>query len=128
MLKNSMLIYFFGISVMASGTAAQGLKRTVFKVDQMTCGACAAKVYNRLIKLEGFKGLLVNIDKQMIAVDHWETLAPETIIAAMAGIGKPARRLPVSETGSTKGISGTTPGWRQQSDSLLARIFRMFKP
>ena len=83
--------FFWTILVSGTPVQAEKLERSLFKVEKMTCDACAAKIYNRLTQLDGVEGLLINIEKALIAVEHSETLTIDAIMSAMADIDKPAR-------------------------------------
>ncbi len=127
-IKKSSFLILFIVTIFVSSTPvkAEKLKRSLFKVEQMTCNACVSKVYNRLMKLDGYEGMLVNIEKKLIAVDHQEKLMPDSILSAMAEINKPANPIQPSRIASSTSISATMPGWQKQSDGWLSKLFRMF--
>jgi len=115
-------------TILVSGTPVQAekLERSLFKVEKMTCAACAAKIYNRLTQLDGVEGLLINIEKALIAVEHSETLAIDAIMSAMAEIDKPAKPVTASQIGAPDGVTETLPGWQRKSDGWLSKLFRIF--
>lgn len=104
---------------------ARQLTRSVFSVESMSCSACAAKLYNSLVKLEGFEGMLVNQNERMIAVDHSPSLTIESITAATTAIGKPASPVQLNHPVTTLKFSDKLSGWDVQSDGIIAKLFRI---
>lgn len=68
----------------------QTTQRAVFKVDNMTCGACLSKINAELEPLEGFTGMGANLLRKMVAVDFITPLTPEKIGLAITNLGYPA--------------------------------------
>ncbi len=65
-------------------------QRAVFQVENLTCGACFSKINSALTPLEGFSGMGANLLRKLVAVDFNAPLTPESIGAAIAGLGYPA--------------------------------------
>ncbi len=71
-------------------SADKTTQRAVFKVENMTCGACLSKINAELGPLEGFSGMGANLLRNMVAVDFVTPLTPEKIGAAITNLGYPA--------------------------------------
>ncbi|HCY87972.1 MAG TPA: hypothetical protein DHV36_22740 [Desulfobacteraceae bacterium] len=65
-------------------------QRAVFKVENLTCGACFSKINSALSPMDGFSGMGANLFRGMVAVDFVAPLTPETIKDAISAIGYPA--------------------------------------
>ncbi len=71
-------------------SADKTTQRAVFKVDNMTCGACLSKINAELGPLEGFSGMGANLLRNMVAVDFVGPMTPEQIGSAITNLGYPA--------------------------------------
>lgn len=80
------------VAVAAENTASEDtkVKRAVFQVENLTCGACFSKINKALGSMEGFAGMGSNLFRKMVAIDFKAPLTPETIGKAISGIGYPA--------------------------------------
>lgn len=66
------------------------IQRAVFKVQNLTCGACFTNINAVLAPLEGFSGMGANLFRNLVAVDFVGTLSAEQIGAAITQKGYPA--------------------------------------
>lgn len=48
------------------------MKKTILKVEGMTCGHCKSAVEEALKKLEGVKSATVNLEEKTVAVEYNE--------------------------------------------------------
>lgn len=65
-------------------------QRAVFKVENMTCGACLSKINGELGPMKGFSGMGANLLRNMVAVDFVAPMTPEKIGSAITNLGYPA--------------------------------------
>ena len=77
--------------VMADKKDAKVLKRTVLKVDNLSCGGCFATINQSLTPMEGFSGFGANLLRKLIAVDFVPPLTPEVIAKTITESGYPAK-------------------------------------
>ncbi len=119
-----LFILFIFISSFA---AAEDSRRTCFKVDNMSCGYCIAKINNKLKTFDGVVDILVNLDQGLVIVDHRQDLTDSQIAEAVTSIGYPARVAVASEYDPEAMITSDSPGWRAGSDSFLAKLMGFFK-
>ncbi len=98
--------YYFILSgavlFLALGTAIAGdtiikkaiqdgsIHRAVFKVENLTCGACFSNINAGLAPLEGFSGMGANLLRNLVAVDFVGPLSANEIGAAITQKGYPA--------------------------------------
>jgi len=66
------------------------LQRAVFKVENLTCGACFSNINAGLSPLEGFSGMGANLFRKRVAVDFVGSLSVDKIRSAIAQKGYPA--------------------------------------
>lgn len=66
------------------------VKRAVFQVENLTCGACLSKINSALGPVEGFSGMGANLLRGMVAVDFVIPLTPEAIGKTITDLGYPA--------------------------------------
>jgi copper chaperone CopZ len=66
------------------------VQRAVFKVDNLTCGACLSKINSALEPVDGFYGMGANLLRKRVAVDFTAPLAPENIGEIITNLGYPA--------------------------------------
>ena len=94
MKKTYLLVRVWSVLFFALGTAMAGdgasLERAVFKVENMTCGACFSNINAGLSPLEGFSGMGVNLLRNLVAVDFAPPLSADKIGAAITAKGYPA--------------------------------------
>ena len=74
----------------ASTTESSTTQRAVFKVENLTCGACFSKINETLSPIDGFSGMGANLFRGLVAVDFVAPLTPEAIGETISGIGYPA--------------------------------------
>ncbi len=74
----------------AGDTKEESIQRAVFKVENMTCGACFTNINAGISPLEGFSGMGVNLFRKLVAVDFIGQLSAEEIGAAITKSGYPA--------------------------------------
>jgi len=77
--------------VLAEKKDANVLKRTVLKVDNLSCGGCFATISQSLTPMKGFSGFGANLLRKLIAVDFVPPLTPEVIAKAITESGYPAK-------------------------------------
>ena len=107
-------------------TGAEEARRTVFKVSNLSCGTCTGKIDAKLKTFEGYIGMLANIDKGLVIVDHRQSLSDSKISEAITSIGYPARVSSETENDQEESISSESPGWISPKDGFLARLFKLF--
>ena len=107
-------------------TWAKDSRRTVFKVSNLSCGACTGKIDAKLKTYEGYIGMLANIDKGLVVVDHGQSLTNKQIAEAITSIGYPAKVASESEYDLPESISSESPGWISPKDGFFARLFKLF--
>ena len=110
----------------ASLTLADDSRRTVFKVSKLSCGFCVSKIEAKLKTLEGYVGMLANIDKGLILVDHGPHPTEKEISEAITSIGYPARVASESDFDLEATITSDSPGWKNPSKGIVARILGFF--
>lgn len=94
MKKFYLLMMVGGVLFWALGTVIAGdsrsIQRAVFKVENLTCGACFSNINAGLVPLEGFSGMGVNLLRNLVAVDFVGPLSADEIGAAITRKGYPA--------------------------------------
>ena len=84
------IVAFAGM-VTADKNDANVLKRTVLKVDNLSCGGCFTTINQSLTPMEGFSGFGANLLRKLIAVDFLPPLTPEVIAKTITENGYPAK-------------------------------------
>lgn len=118
-----LLILFSFFSTLTSW--AEDSRRTVFKVNNLSCGTCTGKIDAKLKTFEGYIGMLANIDKGLVAVDHRQSLTDNEISGAITSLGYPARVASESEYDQQESISSESPGWISPKDGFFARLLKI---
>lgn len=77
-------------AIIEEGTRAGSLHRAVFKVENLTCGACFSNINAGLTPLEGFSGMGANLLRNRVAVDFASPLSADQIGMAITRKGYPA--------------------------------------
>ncbi len=77
-------------TVMAEDTKDGSVQRAVFKVEDLSCGACFSNINAGLSPLKGFSGMGVNLFRKRVAVDFVGPLSADEIGAAITKKGYPA--------------------------------------
>ncbi len=95
MLTIAGLAMVFGAALVAATAAPEKeavstVQRAVFKVENITCGACLSKISSALEPVEGFSGMGANLLRKMVAVDFSAPLSPEKIREIVTKLGYPA--------------------------------------
>jgi len=67
-----------------------GVRRAVFQVENLTCGACFSKINQALGPIEGFSGMGSNLFRKMVAIDFKAPLTPGIIRETITSLGYPA--------------------------------------
>jgi len=126
--KNLILTCLLFISLIFSGvpTRAEDSLRTIFKVDNLSCGGCVGKINAKLKKFDGYIGMLANFDKGLVAVDHRQNLKDREISDAITSLGYPAKVASKSEHDQQGSLSSESPGWKSPSDGFFTRILGIF--
>ena len=119
-------LLFISFSFFSALTWAEDSRRTFFKVSNLSCGACTGKIDAKLKTFEGYIGMLANIDKGLVAVDHRQSLTDSEISGAITSIGYPARVASESEYDQQRSISSESPGWISPNDGFFARLLKIF--
>ena len=109
-------------------TRAEDLRRTFFKVNNLSCGTCTGKIDAKLKTFDGYTGMLANVDKGLVAVDHSQNLTESEISEAITSIGYPAKKAFGSEYDQQRSLSSKSPGWISPDDSFFARFLKIFNP
>lgn len=125
-LIRSRLLFISLISFSALAWAGDS-ERTFFKVNKLSCGVCVGKINAKLKTFDGYIGMLANIDKGLVAVDHRQNLTQSKISDAITSTGYPARVASESEYDQQRSISSKSPGWRSPSNGFLARFLNILR-
>ena len=100
--------------------------RTVFKVRNLSCGACLGKIENRLKTFDGYIGMLANFDLGLVVVDHRDNLTGNQIAVAITSSGYPAKVASESESAQYSTVSSESTGWKSPEDGVFAWIMGLF--
>lgn len=119
-------LLFISFIFFSAPTWAEDSRRTFFKVNNLSCGACIGRIHAKLKTFDGYIRMLSNIDKGLVAVDHRQNLTDSEISEALTSIGYPAKVASESEYDQQRSISSKSPGWRSPSDGFFARFFRIW--
>lgn len=77
-------------TIIEKDTRDKSIQRAVFKVENLTCGACFTNINEGLAPLEGFSGMGANLLRNLVAVDFVGPLSADQIKAAITKKGYPA--------------------------------------
>ena len=100
--------------------------RTVYKVRNLSCGACVGKIDTKLKDYDGYMSMLANIDLGLVVVDHRDNLTGGQIAEAITSLGYPAEEATRSESDQCKSVSGKSSGWKSPEDGSFAWIKGLF--
>jgi copper chaperone CopZ len=94
MMAGAVLFWAFG-AVIARDTLDSenrdgSVQRAVFRVENLTCGACFSNINAGLVPLEGFSGMGANLFRKRVAVDFVSPLSVDEIGSAISQKGYPA--------------------------------------
>jgi len=118
-------LLFISIIFFSTLTLAEDSRRTVFKVNNLSCGVCIGKINTKLKTFDGYIGMLANIKKGLVAVDHRQNLIDSKISDAITSIGYPAKVASESEYDQQKSVSSESRGWRSPSEGFFGKILRI---
>lgn len=79
-----------GDTIIKKDTRDGSIHRAVFKVENLTCGACFSNINAGLAPLEGFSGMGANLLRNLVAVDFVGPLSADEIGAVITQKGYPA--------------------------------------
>jgi len=119
-------LLFISIIFFSALTRAEDSERTFFKVNNLSCGSCLGKINAKLKTFDGYIGMLTNLDKGLVAIDHRQRLTHSEISEAITSIGYPAKVASESEYDQQGSISSESPGWKSPNDGFFARLLRIF--
>ena len=119
-------LLFISFIFFSALTGAEDSQRTFFKVNNLSCGACTAKIDAKLKTFDGYIAMLVNLDKGLVAVNHRQSLTDSEISEAITSTGYPARVASESEYDQQESISSESPGWISPNDGFFARLLKIF--
>lgn len=84
------VIFLAGAFVGPEATAGE-TTRTTLQVQNLSCGACLAKIETELSTLEGMVGMDADLSQGLVIVDHQAPLVAPTIAYVISDLGYPAR-------------------------------------
>ena len=119
-------VLFISIIFFNAFAWAEDLRRTFFKVNNLSCGACIGKIDTKLKTFEGYIRMLANLDEGLVAVDHRQNLSDSEISGAITSLGYPARKASVSEHDQQRSPLSESAGWKSPSDGFFTRLLRVF--
>ena len=98
-MKTKLILLMAGMLIFAGaglGTAenppreSNTTQRGIFKVENLTCGACFSRINQELNGMDGFAGMGANLLRKLVAVDFNAPLTAEKIGTAISSLGYPA--------------------------------------
>jgi len=107
-------------------SSAEESHRTIFKVGNLSCGACIGKINAKLKSFEGYISLLANTDQGLVLIDHRQYLTDGKIAEAITALGYPAQAASATEFDRHSSVSSESPGWRSPTSSFFSRILEIF--
>lgn len=119
-------LLFIAFIFFSSLIRAEDSERTFFKVNNLSCGACMGKINTRLKTFNGYIGMLANLDKGLVAVDHRQNLTHSEISEAITSLGYPAKVASETEYDQQNSISSESPEWRSPKDGFFSRLLKIF--
>jgi copper chaperone CopZ len=93
------------------------VSRTIMQVANLSCTSCLANIEEALRTIPGTIGMIGDLNKGLVAVDHLVSLSGDQVAAAISDIGYPARI--VSSSGNTNGKDAKT---ESKASSIASRI------
>ena len=129
LLRKKRLIYFYLLfifsTVFSPLASAENIRRTFFVVDNLSCGSCLIKIDRNLKTLDGYIGMLANLNKKLMAIDHNESLKESRILEAITILGYSASLASESEYDHQKTVSTKTSGWRSPTEGFFYRVLKI---
>ncbi len=84
---------------------AGDIKRTTLLVSNLVCVSCLSRIEIELKSLVGTIGMISNLQKRIVIVDHKLFLGEKEIAGAITGIGYPARIISTTKLAKSKAVS-----------------------
>ncbi len=84
---------------------AEDIKRTTFSVPNLVCASCLSRIEIEVKSLVGSIGMISNLQKRMVIVDHKLFLGEKEIAKAITNIGYPARIISTANLSKSKAVS-----------------------
>jgi len=84
---------------------ASDIKRTTLLVSNLVCLSCLARIEIQLKSLVGTIGMIFNLRKRIVTVDHKLFLGEKEIAGAITNIGYPARIISTTTLAKNKAVS-----------------------
>ncbi len=73
------------------------IKRTVLKVQKLTCGACLSRIKSALSPIKGFSAMRSNLRRKLVAVEATAPLESKKIAETITSLGYPAQIVSVTD-------------------------------
>ena len=121
-----LLLISFILFITYTHTRAEDSNRTLFRVNNLSCGVCVGKIDAKLKSFDGYIRLLANTDQGLVAIDHQQNLTDSKISEAITSLGYPTKVAAESEFDQYSSVSSESPGWRSPSDNLFNWILKIF--
>jgi copper chaperone CopZ len=144
-IKNTLLILaasifvMFSIQFVSAADEGAGRTRTTLKVDNLSCGACLARIDTALQEQEGMVGMQASLQQGLVVVEHEQQFRPEGIAELISDMGYPAVVLSSASAGSSDaespqakafragdGCSGCSSGGCGATSSSWQRLYERF--
>jgi len=84
---------------------AEDIKRTTLLVSNLVCVSCLSRIEIEVKSLVGSIGMISNLQKRKVIVDHKLFLGEKEIAKAITNIGYPARIISTAKLAKSKAIS-----------------------
>jgi len=84
---------------------AGDIKRTTLLVSNLVCVSCLARIEIEIKSLVGTIGMISNLKKRIVIVDHKLFLGEKEIAEAITGIGYPAKVISTTNLAEHKAVS-----------------------
>ena len=84
---------------------AGDIKRTTLLVSNLVCVSCLSRIEIELKSLVGTIGMIYNLQKRIVIVDHKLFLGEKEIAGAITSIGYPARIISTTNLAKSKAVS-----------------------
>ncbi|MBW2249419.1 MAG: heavy-metal-associated domain-containing protein [Deltaproteobacteria bacterium] len=84
---------------------AGDIKRTTLLVSNLVCVSCLSRIEIEVKSLVGTIGMVSNLQKRIVTVDHKLFLGEKEIAEAITGIGYPARIISTTNLTKSKAVS-----------------------
>ena len=84
---------------------AGNIKRTTLLVSNLVCVSCLVRIEIEVKSLVGTIGMISNLGKRIVIVDHKLFLGEKEIAGAITGIGYPAKIISTAKLAKHKAVS-----------------------